>query len=412
MSTSRYAVAVIGAGPVGLAAAVHLQSCGLMPEVFECGAGVGDNIRAWGHVRLFSPWSMNIDAQAARLLSASGWTPPPDAVCPTGDAFLRDYLQPLARLASIRACLRLGTRVRAVSRMHHDRMKTARRDHAPFVLRVADADGEHDIPAAAVIDTSGTFQTPAPLGCHGLPARGEQALADHIHYGVPDVLGAARARYAGRRVLVVGGGHSAFNALRDLAELAGHAPETRVLWAVRRDALDVLFDGTDCDPLPERARLTRTIADLIDEGAIQVCCGVRIEAIEKTRVGLQVQAGGTAVPGVDEIIAATGFRPDMDLLSELRLGLDPATQSPVELAPLVDPNVHSCGSVAAHGAAELRHPEHGLYIAGIKSYGRAPTFLLRNGYRQVASIAAALSAASETPTILGAARRCDAPAVA
>lgn len=412
MALSRYPVAVIGAGPVGLAAAAHLQSCGLMPEIFERGADVGDNIRAWGHVQLFSPWSMNIDAQAARMLKANGWTPPADDVYPTGDAFLRDYLQPLAGLASVRACLCLGTRVRAVSRTHHDLMKTAGRERAPFVLRVADADGEHDVSAAAIIDTSGTFQTPAPLGCHGIAARGEQALADRIRYGLPDALGEARSRYANRRVLVVGGGHSAFNALRDLAELAEDAPRTRVLWAVRRDSLDGMFDGTDNDPLPERGRLARTVCDLIDQGAIEVLCGVRVEAIEKSRDGLQVQAGQAAVPAVDEIIAATGFRPDTDLLSELRLSLDPATQSPVALAPLVDPNVHSCSSVAEHGAAELRHPEHGLYIAGIKSYGRAPTFLLRTGYQQVASIATALAADRDTETIVGAARRCDAATVA
>lgn len=412
MFSSRYPVAVIGAGPVGLAAAAHLQSQGLMPQVFECGAEIGHNICAWGHVQLFSPWSMNIDTQAAKLLQAGGWTAPPDDECPTGDTFVRDYLAPLSRLRSIRDCLCLDTRVVAVSRAHHDKRKTPDREQAPFVLRVVDADGGHDVRAAAVIDTSGTFQTPAPLGCHGIAARGESALADHIRYGLPDVLGEARSRYADRRVLVVGGGHSAFNALRDLAELAGDAPETRVLWAVRRDSIDGMFDGADDDFLPERGRLARSVGELIDQGAIEVLCGVRIDAVEKNASGVQVSAGRTEVPVVDEIIAATGFRPDNALLAELRLALDPATESPVELAPLVDPNVHSCGSVADHGAPELRHPEHGLYIAGIKSYGRAPTFLLRTGYRQVASIAEALANQTETPTAVAASQRYDATAVA
>lgn len=396
MSSSHEPVAIIGAGPIGLAAAAHLQAQGLTTQVFESGPAVGHNIRTWGHVQLFSPWSMNIDACAAELLQSSGWTAPHDDECPTGEALVRDYLAPLSRVPSIRACLRLDTRVTAVSRRQHDKMKTPGREQAPFVLRVVDTEGEHDVRAASVIDTSGTFQHPAPLGCHGIAARGEAALTDHIRYGLPDVLGESRSRYAGRRVMVVGGGHSAFNALRDLVELAEHSPDTRVLWAIRRESTEGMFCGAADDSLPERGRLACTISDMIDRGAIEVHCGTRIDAVEKTDDGVQVHNGPTqpgqqTVPVVDEIIAATGFRPDNALLAELRVELDSATDSPVALAPLIAPNVHSCGSVGAHGAPELSHPEPGLYIAGIKSYGRAPTFLLRTGYQQVASIAAALA---------------------
>lgn len=412
MPLSRYPIAVIGAGPIGLAAAAHLHAQGMTPEIFECGAQVGHNIRAWAHVKLFSPWSMNIDAQAAQLLDASGWTRPANDACPTGGEFVRAYLQPLSEVPAIRDCLRLGARVTAVSRTYHDCMKTAHRERAPFVLRVIDAQGERDVRAAAVIDTSGTFQTPAPLGCHGIAALGERALAEHIAYGLPDVLDTQRARYANRRVLVVGGGHSALNALRDLAELAEQAPETRVLWALRGESLAGKFCGADEDALPERGRLACAVRDLIDQGAIETYCGVRIEALEPHPDGVLLQTGETALPTVDEIIAAIGFRPDTELLSELRVALDPATQSPVQLAPLVDPNVHTCGSVSDHGAAELAHPEHGLYIAGIKSYGRAPTFLLRTGYGQVASIAAALANESDTRTAVAAARGHDSQAVA
>lgn len=412
MVSSRYPVAVIGAGPVGLAAAAHLHAQGLTPVVFECGPRVAHNIRAWAHVKLFSPWSMNIDAQAATLLEADGWMRPSDDECPTGEAFVRDYLEPLAQCHPVRDCLRLGARVEAVSRLHHDLMKTKDRERAPFVLRVADADGAHDCYAAAVIDTSGTFQNPAPLGCHGIAARGEQAQAEHLRYGLPDVLGAERSRYSDRRVMVVGGGHSAFNALRDLAELATQARDTRVLWAVRGDSLSGMFDNVDDDQLPERGRLARAIYDLVEAKSIEVFCGVRIEALASDADGVRLESGESEVPAVDEIIVATGFRPDTALLSELRVALDPATQSPVELAPLVDPNVHTCGSVSDHGAAELAHPEHGLYIAGIKSYGRAPTFLLRTGYRQVASIAQALAQENYSRTAVAAARRDDTTAVA
>jgi hypothetical protein len=94
---------------------------------------------------------------------------------------------------------------------------------------------------------------------------------------------------------------------------------------------------------------------------------------------------------VDELIVATGFRPDLDPLRELRINLDPALEYPPVLAPLIDPNVHSCGTVRPHGAAELAHPEPGFYIAGMKAYGRAPTFLLATGHEQVRSIVAELA---------------------
>lgn len=98
---------------------------------------------------------------------------------------------------------------------------------------------------------------------------------------------------------------------------------------------------------------------------------------------------------MDQIIAATGFRLDLHLLSELRTSIDPATESPVHLGPLIDPNLHTCGSVPEHGSAELSHPESGLYIVGIKSYGRAPTFLLKADYKQVKSVTSALASQSD-----------------
>jgi hypothetical protein len=94
---------------------------------------------------------------------------------------------------------------------------------------------------------------------------------------------------------------------------------------------------------------------------------------------------------VDLLVPATGFRPDLVMLSELRLELDPAVDAPRQLGPLIDPEFHSCGSVTPHGEKILAHPEPGFYIVGMKSYGRAPTFLMATGYEQVRSIAAALA---------------------
>ena len=234
-------VAVIGAGPIGLSAAVHLRNCGYRPILFEAGAQAAANLARWGHVRMFSPWSYNLDPAATALLRQQGWREPAADAFPTGRELLQHYLLPLAAHPEIAPHLHLETNVRSVSRLHHDVLRTPGRDDAPFVLRVADPDGERDVIAQAVIDASGTYQTPNWLGAHGLPALGECAAADAIAYGVPDILGSARAHYAGKSVLVVGAGHSAYNALQDLAALAGFTMGLWLLfglWRARRDRKD------------------------------------------------------------------------------------------------------------------------------------------------------------------------------
>ncbi len=388
-------VAVIGAGPVGLAAAAQLLAQGEEPLIFEAGDTVGTGVLGWGHVRLFSPWRYVVDAAARKLLTASGsWTEPDGEHSPSGREFVQIYLEPLAALPAMRSRLRLNSRVLQVTRAGIDKMKDAGRDEAPFVLTVQRADGgEETVLARAVIDASGTTSTPNPLGAAGVPAIGERQVRDRIFSGIPDVLGTERARYAGKRVLVVGSGHSAFNALLDLVDLADAAPDTTVTWAIRRasERLDNLFGGGINDALPARGELGARVQRLVTEGRLQLVSGFHVARLTGTSDGILV-AGEDAVLGpVDEIIAATGFRPDRSLLSEVRVDLDSAVESPRALAPLIDPNRHSCGSVPPHGEAELRQPDAGLYIVGMKSYGRAPTFLMLTGYEQVRSIAAALA---------------------
>lgn len=384
-------IVVIGAGPVGLAAAAHLLERGLTPLVLEAGDTVGAGMLRWAHVRMFSPWQFTIDRAAGALLERHGWTPPDLAGFPTGGEVVERYLQPLAAVPAIARHVHLGARVQAVTRQGHDLMKNGRRNAAPFLVRYVDASGEHDVLARGVIDASGTIESPNPVGASGLPARGETALRDRIAYGIPDVLGTQRARYAGKRVLVVGSGHSAFNVLQDLAALAGEAPGTRILWALRRTSLRRVLGGGEMDQLKERGKLGMTIGRLVESGVLEVATGVHVDGIDATPEGLVVRDGERALPAVDEIIAATGFRPDKRLLAELRIALDAGTQAPVALAPLIDPNLHSCGSVRPHGAEELKHPDDGVYIVGMKSYGRAPTFLLLTGYEQVRSVVAALA---------------------
>ena len=391
---SRYPVAVIGAGPVGLAAAAHLLAQGEAPVVFEAGPSVGANVLSWGHVRLFSPWRSVVDAAARELLTEDGgWDEPHAESYPTGRELVEDYLAPLAALPPIRSRLQLDARVVRVTRAGFDKMKTEGRDEAPFVLTVRRGDGrEEPFLARAVIDASGTVATPNPLGAAGVPAIGERSLGRRIFYGIPDVLGSGRDRYAGQRVLVAGSGHSAFNALLALVSLAEQAPETTVTWAVRRpaDRLGALFGGGN-DALPARGALGERVRRLVADQRLRLAAGFKAARLTETAAGVLVAGDDEVIGPFDEIVATTGFRPDLSLLAELRLSLDAAVESPAALAPLIDPNVHSCGSVPPHGEAELRQPESGLYVAGMKSYGRAPTFLMLTGYEQVRSIAAAMA---------------------
>jgi thioredoxin reductase len=395
MDRSALPVVVIGAGPVGLAAAAHLLERNLDPLVIERGDRVAASVSAWGHVRFFSPWRYSIDRAAASLLESTGWISPDPDTYPTGADLVTRYLQPLANHPALRDRIRTGTEVTSITRDGFDKMKTPGREDAPFLVSTRTATGEEQqIFARAVIDASGTWTSPNPLGASGQPALGERSLQHRIAYGIPDVLGGARARYAGKRVLVVGSGHSAFNVLLDLVDLAANAPGTDIAWAIRKPAerTATLFGGGINDALPARGELGERVRHLVEGGNLRLVTGMRITRLAETPVGIIVSGSdGMDLPPVDEIIAATGFRPDLTPLAELRLALDPAVESPAALAPLIDPNLHSCGSVPPHGAVELGHPEHDFYIVGMKSYGRAPTFLMLTGYEQVRSVAAAIA---------------------
>ena len=397
-------VVIIGAGPVGLAGAAHLLDRGLEPLVLEAGPQVGANVAQWRHVRLFSPWCLTLDPVSVRLLDQAGWTgPDPDAL-PTGADLLEDYLEPLAALPALASRIRLQTTVVAVAHRDLDKVHSPGRDQLPFLVRVRDRDGHvRDLQARAVIDASGTWTQPNPLGASGLPALGEPDAASWVAYGLPDILGSDRARYAGRRTVVVGAGPSAATSLLALAELQQQAPETEIVWAVRSATPRPLVGkgNAEADELPARGRLATDLAALVDAGRIQLVTGFRISGVETTSqrvrlVGDQFLGDNLTITHrlaveADEVVAATGFRPDHAIAAELRLGLEPALESAAALGPLIDPNVHTCGTVPAHGIAELAHPEPGYAIVGMKSYGRAPTFLLATGYQQVRSVVAALA---------------------
>ncbi|MFD6065114.1 NAD(P)-binding domain-containing protein [Rhodococcus wratislaviensis] len=385
-------VVVVGAGPIGLAAAAQLRERGLTPLVFERGPVAGAAISEWNHVRLFSRWGELIDPAARRLLDATGWVAPDDEAYPTGQDWTRDYLSPLA--AALGDIVQLGTEVVGVARRGRDRVVDADRDTEPLSVHLRRADGTADrILAQAVIDASGTWTTPNPLGGEGLPALGEKSAADRIEYRVPNIDDPeVRARYAGKHIVIAGSGHSALTAIVALADLEKQAPGTRISWVLRRGDAGSTFGSGEDDQLPARGALGLRAKAAVDDGLLQVVPGFRTAAIEShgERVVL-VSDTGARIEDVDRVVVLTGFRPDLSWLSEIRLGLDPVLQAPVELAPLIDPNVHSCGTVYPHGVAELSHPEPNVFLVGMKSYGRAPTFLAMTGYEQVRSIAAALA---------------------
>ncbi|WKX11161.2 NAD(P)-binding domain-containing protein [Streptomyces sp. NL15-2K] len=394
--TDQLPVVVIGAGPIGLAAAAHLVERGLEPLVLEAGLSAGTAVRDWSHVRLFSPWSEVTDPAAEKLLAPTGWVRPDGTTYPSGGDWAGQYLQPLADVLGDK--VRYGATVTGVARAGRDRIVDSGRDEQPFTVHIRTSEGiEERISASAVIDASGTWSVPSPVGANGLPALGEQRAADRVSYRVPDLEDpAVRARYAGKRTAVVGSGASAFTALAYLADLAKEEDGTHAVWILRRGLGADTYGGGEADQLPARGALGLRAKAAVEDGYASAVTGFRTQAVEKEGDRLVLVAeDGRRLDPVDEVIVLTGFRPDLSFLSEIRLGLDERLQAPTALAPLIDPNAHSCGTVYPHGVRELSHPEQGIYLVGMKSYGRAPTFLAMTGYEQVRSITAALAGDQE-----------------
>jgi Pyridine nucleotide-disulphide oxidoreductase len=381
----RLPVAVIGAGPVGLAAAAQLATRGLDFVVIEAGDEVAASVREWAHVRLFSPWRFNTDPAARALLTQAGWVAPDPEKLPTGGELISEYLAPLAAHPAIAQKLRFGVAVTAIARQGFDRVRTAGRDAAPFLLRLSDGS---ELLASAVVDASGTWRTPNPLGGNGIPAYGEAdaVAAGRVHNGMPDVLGRLRDEFARKSVAVVGAGHSAAGTLLALAELAETERGTVLHWVLRAVNPSRAYGGGDADALPARGAIGTRIKALVDAGKVTVHTSFLVQEI--TEPGL-VSADGRKVEA-EVIVNSTGARPDHAPAAELRLDLDPILGSTRALAPLIDPNQHSCGTVPPHGVDELAHPEKDFFVVGAKSYGRAPTFLLATGYEQARSVVAAL----------------------
>ncbi|WP_440312905.1 NAD(P)-binding domain-containing protein [Leucobacter chromiireducens] len=390
MEVAVNSVVVIGAGPQGLAAAAQLLERGLEPLVLESGATAASAVAEWGHVRLFSPWTELTDAASRQLLEPTGWSAPTQGY-PTGAQWIEQYLAPLAGALGDR--VRYGTRVVGVGRKSRDLSVDEGRSAQPFVVHVERNDGtEERFEASAVIDASGTWRTPSPAGADGLPALGERAAigAGLMEHRMPAIEEATAL--AGQHIVVVGNGHSAATTIGILSRVAKREPGTRITWVLRRGAIGNTFGGGGADELPERGALGQRAKQAVEDGLVDLVTGFRTEQveIEDGQAVLVAEDGRRLDPAV-RIFVATGFRPDLSFLSEVRLDLDMRLQAPSAVAAEVDPNLHSCGSNRATGAADLEQPDPGLYIVGAKSYGRAPTFLALTGFEQVRSVVAAIA---------------------
>ena len=345
----------------------------------------------WGHVRLFSPWPELVDRAAARLLAPSGWTAPGQGY-PTGAEWVAGYLRPLADALGGR--VRYGTRVTGVSRKGRDRLVDAGRGDQPFTVHVIDRTGMRTSSRRGRSSTrrarGGSRTRPARTGC---PPWASTPPQDGAWSGTRSRTSPPLEPFAGGHTVVLGAGHSAATAVIELARIARANPGTRVTWVLRRATASAATAGSAADELPERGALGIRAGQAVDEGIVTLVTGFRTERIrpdDADRAVLVAEDGRELAPA-DTVVVLTGFRPDLGFLSEMRLDLDPVLQAPRAIAPAIDPNVHSCGTAAPTLAADLAQPEPGLYLVGMKSYGRAPTFLAMTGYEQVRSVAAELA---------------------
>jgi len=328
-----------------------------------------------------------MDHSAKRLLANTNWDSPSLDELHTGNEFVKKYLTPLANHPDIKPQIHLNAKVIAISKKGLDKMKTSNREQVPFELRI-DKEGSILITHAdVVLDATGTWNQPNPLGSSGLLAIGEIEANQFITKGIPDVKGIDLKKFANQTVLVVGSGHSAINTLLDLAEIQETHPKTKLHWVLRKKNLEKVYGGQEKDGFEARGALGIKLQKLVESNKLTIHTPFFIHKIEKSENGISIEGlkdgKKESIAEIHHIISNTGSRPNVDIFKELRVDLDASLDSVFDLAPLIDPNVHSCGTVRPHGEKELRHPEKNFYIIGSKSYGRAPTFLLATGYEQV-----------------------------
>lgn len=396
---------ILGAGPVGLECALLAVERGLAVTLVERDR-VGANVRRWGHVTFFSPWSMNTSATGRAVLKRAGLSLPADDVFPTGATFAANYLVPLAQWLRSRCTILEDTAAVAIGRgglLKGEEIGGGLRTTAPFRVLVRTVAGDESyLEADAVVDATGTYGQPNWLGAGGMPALGERALADRIAYVLPDPLGVDRATYAGRSTLVVGSGYSAITTLNLLLEVAAVAPGTQILWASRH--LENPYDRIAGDPLLQRDALA-TLGNALAAGdrRVQFFGGTQVHALREVdgqvEVTLHNHLGEVQVVRVDHVVANVGYRPDVELHRELQVHQCYASEGTMKLAAsLLSSSGESGGDCLAApppGPETLRNPEPGFFVVGSKSYGRNSDFLLRVGLEQVQHVVNMLAPAPD-----------------
>jgi hypothetical protein len=445
-------VAILGAGPVGLEAALAVAERGWAFTVYEDAARPGGNVREWGHVRLFTPWDMNVSDRMRRALPDA----PAGPGLPTGTELADGLLDRVAKLPAVAPNVRLGARVDAVAReglLKHEEIASAERGARRFRLLVSEASGRESVEHAdVVLDCTGTYGQPNALGDGGIPAPGERALEHRIERRLPRLgglraLGAGasgagsrsgggvgasgaggigsgaggigsgagggvgasgagsrsggtgsgaddRDQWAGATVLLTGAGHSAQTAARAFAELARDAPGTRVIWAIR--SREPNWGAVAGDPLPERAALTGDAAQLAAGAsqAIEPRLGYVTEALAPRdgRIAVTLRNGTAEEVTVDRVLALNGGVGDFSIYRQLQVHECYATAAPMKLsAALLGSAAGDCLEQQSHGPDTLTNPEPGFFILGAKSYGRNSQFLMRIGWAQVDDVMRLLS---------------------
>lgn len=381
-------VAILGAGPIGLDAALACADAGWSHTIYEAGDRAGAHVRAWQHASMFTPWSLNVSARMRSHLEAAGRAVPDGDAAPSGAELIADLIEPLGALPEIRSRLTLRARVVAVARaglLKHEEIGVAARASRPFRLMIDAADGEATGSADLVLDCTGTYSVANTLGDGGIPALGERCTT--IVHTLPDT--SDPLRWKGL-VVLVGAGKSAQTAARDLSAL----PDTRVAWIVRAEHPD--WGQVENDSLPGRQRLVTTSHALArgDNDRVTVHTATHVASLKQqdgqVRVGIATSTGPMNYLQADHVIGLTGYTGDASLYRQLQVHECYATVAPIALsAVLLGAESGDCLAQPAVGFDVLRNPEPNFFILGSKSYGRLNTFLLRSGYEQVSDLVTA-----------------------
>lgn len=388
-------IAVLGAGPVGLEAALYARMLEYPVTIYERGR-LAESMQRWGHVRLFSPFGMNVTTLGRAAIKADKpkATFPGEADLLTGREHVKAYLEPLAACDLIRERLVLETQVMSIGRhgcFKHDFPGDARRGKFPFRLLLRDKAGKERFEEAdVVLDCTGTYGQHRWLGDGGIPAIGELQAEPQISYAVEDILGERMQHFSGKTILVVGNGYSAATTVCNLADLSLKSPDTWVYWAVRGGGSQPIRRLAQ-DPLRERDRLAMRANNLATRTDDNVECHLQttIEAVEflGQDKGFKVtarKAGQPIVWNVDRVIGNLGYTPNADIYRELQVHECYATLGPMKLAAsLMGADKVDCLQQKSCGPESLRNPEPNFYILGSKSYGRNSQFLLRVGFDQI-----------------------------